>query len=125
MTTSDSAKPLATSPRPSFACWEMLTALAGFVSVVTPDTLPWASASLVSASVPASATGGGVRAAQELGVQQAARLEIGDVLHLAGHLFRSVRPRDGEPDALDVTRGLHRRRHGLKPSGRARRPRLR
>ena len=66
-----------------------------------------------------------VRAAQELGVQQAARLEIGDVLHLAGHLFRSVRPRDGEPDALDVTRGLHRRRHGLKPSGRARRPRLR
>src|SRR2546427_160234 len=40
MTTSDSAKPLATSPRPSFACWEMLTALAGFVSVVTPARTP-------------------------------------------------------------------------------------
>src|SRR6266704_803504 len=58
ITTSDSANPLATSPRWSFVCWEMFTALAGFVSLATPATLPWASASLVSASVPASATGG-------------------------------------------------------------------
>ena len=36
----------------------MLTAFAGLASVVTPATLPWACASLVSASVPASATGG-------------------------------------------------------------------
>src|SRR5213593_2348557 len=58
VTTSDSANALATSPRWSVVCWEMFTALAGFVSLATPATLPWASASLVSASVPASATGG-------------------------------------------------------------------
>src|SRR2546428_2945510 len=58
MTTSDSAKPFATSPRCRRACCEMLTALAGLASPFTPATLPWACASLVSASVPTSATGG-------------------------------------------------------------------
>src|SRR6267143_1080018 len=58
MTTSDSAKPFATSPRCRRDCWEMLTALAGLASLFTPATLPCACASLVSASVPASATGG-------------------------------------------------------------------
>jgi len=36
----------------------MLTAFEGLASVLTPATLPWACASLVSASVPSSATGG-------------------------------------------------------------------
>src|SRR5882724_4664353 len=58
MTTSDSASPLATSPRCRRVCCEMLAALAGFASLFTPATLPWAWASLVSASVPASATDG-------------------------------------------------------------------
>src|SRR2546427_115494 len=58
MTTSDSASPLATSPRASVVCCEMFTAFAGLATAATPETLPWACASLVSASVPASATGG-------------------------------------------------------------------
>src|SRR5881628_3515811 len=58
MMTSDSASPLATSPRASLACCEMFTAFAGLATAATPDTLPCACASLVSASVPASATGG-------------------------------------------------------------------
>src|SRR5499427_3573758 len=58
ITRSDSAKPLATSPRCTRACWETLTALAGPVSEFARATAECASASLVSASVPASATGG-------------------------------------------------------------------
>src|SRR5215475_5144969 len=58
ITRSDSAKPLATSPRCTRACWETLTALAGPVSDLARATAEWARASLVSASVPASATGG-------------------------------------------------------------------
>src|ERR671934_568723 len=58
MMTSDSAKPFATSPRASLACCEMFTAFAGFATAATPETLPCACASLVSASVPTSATGG-------------------------------------------------------------------
>src|SRR5262245_41487811 len=57
MTTSDSAKPWAMSPRWRRDCWEMLTALAGLASADATATPPWAMASLVSASVPASATG--------------------------------------------------------------------
>src|SRR5499425_2537 len=58
ITRSDSAKPLAASPRCTRACWETLTALAGPVSDFARATAECASASLVSASVPASATGG-------------------------------------------------------------------
>src|SRR5262245_25427801 len=58
MTTSDSAKALATSPRASFACWEMFRAFEGLASDFDAATPEWASASLVSASVPASATDG-------------------------------------------------------------------
>src|SRR5262245_31173610 len=58
ITRSDSAKPFATSPRWTRACCETLTALAGPVSDFARATAECASASLVSASVPASATGG-------------------------------------------------------------------
>ena len=58
MTTSDSANALARSPRLILACCEMLTAFDGLTSDLAAATPEWASASLVSASVPASATGG-------------------------------------------------------------------
>ena len=59
--------------------------------------------------------GVGVGAAQELRVEQAARLEVGHVLDLAGDLLGAVRARDGEPDPADLARRLH-RRHGLSSS---------
>ena len=66
-----------------------------------------------------------VGAAEELGVEQAAGLEIRDVLHLTGDLLGPIRAGDGEPDSLDVARGLHHGGHGYAPSRAAwrRRPR--
>ena len=66
------------------------------------------------ARVDADDPGVGVRAPEELRVQQAARLEVGDVLDLTRDLLRSVRPGDGEADALHLARGLH-DRHGVIP----------
>ena len=61
-----------------------------------------------------------VGAAEELGVEQAAGLEIRDVLDLTGDLLGTVGARDGEPDSLDVARGLHHSGHGYASSGRPR-----
>ena len=77
------------------------------------------------ARVDADDAGMRVRAAEELGVEQAAGLDVRDVLNLTGDLLRTIRARDREPDSLDVARGLHHSRHGYAPSGRMwrRRPR--
>jgi hypothetical protein len=48
-------------------------------------------------------------------MEQAAGLEIRDVLDLPGDLFRTIRAGNGEPDSLDVARGLHHGGHGLSP----------
>jgi hypothetical protein len=56
----------------------------------------------------------GVRAPEELRVQQAAGLEIRHVLDAAGHLLGSVGTGNGEADPLDVARGLH-HGHGYLP----------
>ena len=55
----------------------------------------------------------GVRAAQQLGVQQALGLDVGHVLHAAGDLLGPVRPRNRDADSLDVARGLHRAHRAL------------
>jgi len=71
-----------------------------------------------AAHVDADDLGVGVGAAQELRVQQAARIEIGDVLDLAGDLVGSVRTRNRQSDALHVAGRLHHGRHCLSSSGR-------
>ncbi len=70
------------------------------------------------AGVDADNTRVGVGAAKELGVQQAARLQIGHILDSPRHLLGSVGPRDRESDSLDFACGLH-RRHISETSRRA------
>jgi len=54
-----------------------------------------------------------VRAAQQLGVEQALGLDVGHVLHATGDLLRAVRPRNRDSHSLDVARGLHRAHRAL------------
>ena len=48
-----------------------------------------------------------VRAAQQLGVEQAARRDIRHVLHAARDFLRPIRPRDRQPNTSHVARRLH------------------
>ena len=76
------------------------------------------------ARVDADDLGVGMRAPEELRLQHAARLDVGDVLDVTRDLVRAVGTGDGETDSLDLARRLH-DRHGVIPFERVRRPRSR